>query len=531
VNLAQYAGTFLPERVRPASSSLQRYSVDDYASWLGAFNFGGLQYGITGPSLIQTLADGEKAESIGHSFGQYADGAFSSSPVVFACTLLRTQVFSQARFLHQRMRNGRPGDLFPSAALGLLERPWLHGTTATLLAQMEIDVSLAGNFYGAEVESELVRLRPDWVNIILAPRMLRETQLGYKRVAYTYTEGGMLSGETPVLLLPDEIVHYAPYPDPKANFMGMSWLTPAIREVISDKAATTHKLKFWENGATPNMVVRTDPTVVNSLGKFRDFVKAMDDQHKGLTNAYKTLYLAGAADATVVGSDFQQMDFRNVQGLSETRIAAAAGTHPVIVGLSEGMQGSALNAGNYAQARRRFADTTMQHLWTSAAAALEHLVPPPPSQFGRETEGSTRLWFDKRGIPFLRDDSKDEAEILGQNANAIRTLVDGGFEAESVKAAIVNNDLSLLVHTGKTSVQLIDNSGGDEATRKAQAARDAVDVIRQVYLGTEGNIVVTPEEARQLVNDVGATLDPNGLPEPITPEPVIEEPAQEAVPA
>jgi phage portal protein BeeE len=530
VNLAQYTkARLVPRSQWPAT---KRYSIDDYASWLGAFNFAGMNYGVTGSSLVQTLADGQKAEAIGHSFGQYSDGAFKSNTVVFACTLLRTQVFSQVRFMHQRMTDGRPGDLFGSSSLALLERPWLHGTTATLLAQMEIDVSLAGNFYGVLAEGELVRLRPDWCSIVLEPRMIPGGQVGWKRVGYTYEEGGYGSGSDPVILLPNEMVHYAPYPDPTASFRGMSWLTPAVREIMSDKAATLHKLKFWENGATPNMVVRTDPAVVNTLGKFRDFVKAMRKEHDGLDNAYKTLFLAGAADVEVVGSDFQQMDFRNVQGVSETRIAAAAGTHPVIVGLSEGMQGSALNAGNYGQARRRFADTTMQHLWTAASGALEPLIRPPVLPGSSKT--ATRLWFDSKGIPFLRDDAKDEAQIIRENAQAIRTLVDGGFTAESATAAVVNNDLRLLVHTGKTSVQLIDNSGGDAEAERAQKARDVVDVLRQVYLATEGGIVITTDEARQLANDVGANLD---LDTELTPAPESAPPSsngsepQEAVPA
>jgi hypothetical protein len=74
--------------------------------------------------------------------------------------------------------------------------------------------------------------------------------------------------------------------------------------------------------------------------------------HAGVANAYKTLYLTAGADATVVGKDLQQLDFKVVQGAGETRIAAAAGIHPVIVGLSEGLAGSSLNAGNFAAARR-----------------------------------------------------------------------------------------------------------------------------------------------------------------------------------
>ena len=150
-------------------------------------------------------------------------------------------------------------------------------------------------------------------------------------------------GQTaPEALLADEVAHFIPpgLRDPLARFRGMSWLTPIIREVQADQAATMHKLGFFENGATPQMVVTFDATVTED--QFKAFVSKMDDGHKGWRNAYKTLYLGGGATPTVVGKDLQQFDFSATQGKGETRIAAASGIHPVLVPVSEGMQGSSL---------------------------------------------------------------------------------------------------------------------------------------------------------------------------------------------
>jgi hypothetical protein len=36
----------------------------------------------------------------------------------------------------------------------------------------------------------------------------------------------------------------------------MSWLTPVLREIQADQSMTTYKRKFFENGATPNLVVK-----------------------------------------------------------------------------------------------------------------------------------------------------------------------------------------------------------------------------------------------------------------------------------
>lgn len=412
-------------------------SIDDYAAALQSFMFNGSSY-ATG--IQQTLAGGQ-AERIPNDLTGYATAAYASNGPVFALMALRMLVFSAIRFQWQAMRSGQPGELFSSRELALLEQPWEGGTTQDLLTSMILDVDLAGNWFGARVGDELVRLRPDWVSIVLEPREFRGGVLGYRRVGYLYQEYG---GEGAIPLLPDEVAHFAPYRDPLATYRGMSWLTPVLRELQNDRLMQTHQRKFFENGATPNMVVSLDASVDRE--KFERFRESMNLEHRGAENAYKTLFLGGGADVTVVGADFQQMNFTSTQGRGETRLAAAAGVPVTLVGFSEGLQGSSLNQGNYGQARRRFSDGTMHPLWSGAAGSLEAILAQPPA---------ARLWYDARNIPFLREDARDSAEIQGREASTIRQLIDGGYDAKSVVAAVTANDWSLLRHTGLVSVQLI----------------------------------------------------------------------------
>jgi hypothetical protein len=141
----------------------------------------------------------------------------------------------------------------------------------------------------------------------------------------------------------------------------------------------------------------------------------------------------------------KQLDYKVVQGAGETRIAAASGVGAVIAQFSEGMQGSSLNAGNYAASRRRFADVTMRHLWQESCGALTSLVVPPRG---------AELWYMADDIPFLQEDAKDAADIEQVKASTIANLVKEGFTAESAKEAVMSQDMSLLEHTGLVSVQL-----------------------------------------------------------------------------
>lgn len=416
-------------------------SIDDYAHALNQFTYAGNTYGLGG-NVTQSLS-GSPAENITNSLEGYARAAYASNGVVFSCMLTRMLVFSATRFTYQRLSKGQPSKLFGAPELDLLEYPWRGGTTQDLLIRMIVDVDLAGNSYLTVHEGELVRLRPDWVSIVLEPRRFRGGTLGHRVLGYVYEEGGLNTGGDPIPLLPDEVAHFAPLPDPLASYRGMSWLTPVLREIRGDGQMMNHKQKFFENAATPNLTVSLNEQVTKE--QFKEFMELMDESHKGADNAYKTMYLGGGADVEVVGADFNQMSFKTVQGHMETRIAAAAGVPPVIVGLSEGLQAATYS--NYSQARRRFADGTMHPLWENAAGSLAPLVPRKPG---------ARLWYNSRHVPFLREDSKDLAQIQSLEASTMGRLVQEGFVPDSVKEAVISQDWDLLEHTGNVSVQLHD---------------------------------------------------------------------------
>jgi phage portal protein BeeE len=419
-------------RGRPTERAIS--TVDEYAMALSSYMNG------YGAGLQQTIA-GEPAERAPSDLAGYAMQAYAANGPVFALMAVRGLVFSAVRMAYQRLSSAEM-DLFGTRSLALLEEPWPGGTTQDLLARMLLDADLSGNSYWVRHGDDLVRLRPDWVDIVLEPRLFRGGTLGYRRVGYVYSEGGPNVGE-PVPLLPEEVCHFAPHPDPLATYRGMSWLTPVIRELGNDRLMSRHQQKFFENGATPNMIVKYAPEITpEKFAKIRDVINT---GHAGAENAYKTLHLGPGADATVVGSNFEQMTFTDTQGRGETRLASAAGVPPVFVGFSEGLQGSSLNEGNFKAARRRFADATMHPLWARAAGSLARVMPREPG---------ARLWYDGRQVPFLREDEKDAAEIQGLKARTLRALLDAGCDFETSKAAVVADDWAALTHSGLFSVQL-----------------------------------------------------------------------------
>lgn len=415
----------------------QSLSLDEYASW---FAYGGADY-----PLLQTTYSEVNQERIAWT----ADWAARTHGPVFALVYARMRVFSQARFQFTRMQGAQPSDLFGTRDLRALERPWPGGTTADLLARMEWDVSAAGNAYVRRRGDAMFRLRPAWVIIVLGS----QENAAEPWMAADTTVAGYLwvpPGGRPQFFTPQQVAHYHPLPHPDSHFLGESWIAPVLRELQADQAAVEHKWKFFENGAAINQAISFDPAV--SLQAVKDFKELMETEHRGVRNAFRTLYLGGGAKPTPVGSSFRDMDYAIVQGRAESRLAAAAGVHPAIVGFSEGLQGSSLNAGNYGAARRMFAEGTMAHLWGNAAASLEPLFAVPPG---------AALWPDTR-IPFTRQDEGDRADVQQKEAMTIAALIRDGFIPDSVIAAVRNNDWNLLKHSGLTSVQLVPPTSGAE---------------------------------------------------------------------
>lgn len=432
-----------------AASGKRAISLNDYARM---FSLDGLS--DLGFPLLQQTLKGDR-EEIGGGYTGLAQGAYSRNSVVFSCIALRMDVISEAAFIYQRQSDKT---LFGTTDLAPLEKPWPGADTGDLLARMELSDSLAGNafVYRKFGQDELRILRPDWTTIVLGTRDPDVTELtpGDPRVevvGYAFQPGGPGSGVDPMYLRVDEVAHYYSRPDPMATFRGMSWLTPLIREVEGDTLAMRHKAKFYENGATVNLVVTLGDIGVE---EFHKWVAEFREDHEGNENSFKTLFFAAGASATPVGSNLKDLDFTDTQGHGEVRIAAAARTPAILVGLTKGLDSSTYS--NATQARRWFADSTMRPMWRRAARSLATITTVP---------AGARLWYDDRLIASLQDEQKDRAAVMVGQAAAIRQLIDGGFKPDAAVLAVASNDPSLLIgqHSGLLSVQLHPADGSQPA--------------------------------------------------------------------
>lgn len=402
-------------------------------------------------------------EEIDSSFVSLIRQVYKRNGIVWAVELARLMLFSQARFVFRRWEGDEPQKPFTTGDLDILNlRPWEGGVTGDLLTRLLQSADFAGTGFvvyrsigqpDLANPSRIVRQpelrvpRPDWMTMILGSYTdpaADSRDIDATLIGLLYHPGGRNSGIKPIPLLPSEVANFTLVPDPEFVYWGIPWLLPVIPNVQGHNAATEHKLRFFENGATPQVVV-TLGDKANDPEKFRKWIELFNQEHNGAANAYRTMYLAAGASAEVVGANLQQLDFRKVQDVDELAIANAGNVPATIVGLSEGLQGSSLNAGNFGQTMRRFANLFARPAWQNVSGSLQRIVVPPTG---------AELWYSDKHIPALQEDIKDRAEVISLQAAAARTLVDGDFEPDSVVAFIASGDPSVLAHTGELSVQL-----------------------------------------------------------------------------
>lgn len=486
--------------MRPVTALLRGQLKARYLSFGGGVGFTDPDFWLHDDRrslLFETSAKYGREETIGTKFDDYVTHAYKANGVVFTVVMVRQFALSEARFQFQRLENGRPGELFDDPALAVLHRPAPNWTTGELIARMEQDASIAGNFYAVRARSgHLRRLRPDWVTIVtgsnsdpdISPFDVDAEVIGY--IYHPKLRHGVPRPE-PVLYTPDQMVHYSPIPDPDAQWRGMSWLTPILAEIDGDNAAMRHKVKMFQNGAFSNLAV-TYPAEMDA-DTFREYVSLFNQEHKGTEQAWKTFHFGSGADPKVMSMNLKDLDFKSIQGHGESRIAAAGGVGAIFARLPESLGGAGLMQGNFSSAMRQCADTTFRPTWRIMAASLETLVPPP---------AGGRLWYDDRDIEFLQQDAKDAADIKSVEAQIIRTLTDGGYVPESIKLAVATGDFRLLEHTGLYPIQ-VQAPGGDQSD--TVVAREVAELVQKVYLGVVNN-VLTAEEARSLLNRAGAGL-------------------------
>jgi len=383
----------------------------------------------SGAAVLTTSYASPDREAVMPQMTAWAQNSYTNNAIVFAAFLVRMALFCEARFQFQAKDDKH---LFGNTALAKLEEPWPGGKGMDLLARLEQDTGWVGNAYiwDAPGEDRLVRLRPDWTTIVSELVQVPGGGQFRRVIGYWVEPPKSTIGQGRGQMYPaDEVVHWAPIPDPVADFRGMSWLTPVYRDVQGDDGMTQYKIKYLDNAASPNLLIRyTQKLSPGTVDAVRERVTA---RYAGAGNAFRTLVLDQGADATVIGNSFSQMDFTNVMSAGTERILAASQVPAVLVGL-EPLRGAGRG---FQESMQKFANLWARPQWQSVCGALEQIVDMPTGN---------RLWFDTSGIAALQDGEMERGQTALVKSQALLACRQAGYTRDSAVAFVDSGDVGLL---------------------------------------------------------------------------------------
>lgn len=385
----------------------------------------------SGAAVLTSTYGSPDREAILPQIAGWAQQSNASTSPVFSAILVRMMLLAEAQFQFQAKDDKH---LYGNTSLQLLEHPWgPESTSGELIARCEQDASVAGNSYTWQPPGEdvLVRLRPDWVTIVSELVPVGGGGTYRRKVGYWWEPPKSVMDQGRGFLAPAaEVAHWHPIPDPDANFRGMSWLTPVMRDIQGDDAMSRYKIRYLTNNATPNVIIKyAQKLAPGTVDAIRERVSA---RYGGPDNAGKTLVLDQGADLVLAGNSLSQMDFANVAQVGIERILAAAGVPPLLIGM-ESVKGAGKS---YESVIRRFADLTLRPLWRSLCATLEPLVPGVPA--------GARLWYDTGDIAALQEGEQVRAQVSLIRMQALLAGVQAGYTHDSCVVAVEAGDLSQL---------------------------------------------------------------------------------------
>jgi HK97 family phage portal protein len=185
------------------------------------------------------------------------------------------------------------------------------------------------------------------------------------------------------------------YFNPETPYYGLSPTEVLRQAILADVKAIDWNRLFFENDATPGMVLVTDQALTTSQAQ--EVEARWEAKHRGVGNAHRTHVFGSGLRPERYTPTHRDMQFLNLRAWSREEILAAYGVPPLIVGL-------------YQETNRATAQTMRRLFWENAViprlGKIEQtlnaeLVPDEDIQ----------LFFDLSEIEALQEDVAEMAQI------------------------------------------------------------------------------------------------------------------------
>jgi HK97 family phage portal protein len=305
----------------------------------------------------------------------------------------------------------------------------------------------------------------------------------------------------------DEVVQLRT-PHPSDIHRGLSPIRSLMADLDATALSAQYMASFFANSAQPGGVIAYEERLDDA--EYKTISQRWAEQHQGVANAGRVAIIEGATwhDVKMTSKDMQWVEARRLSG---DLIREAYGFPKFAQGIVDDVNRATADASDAMFARY----LSVPRLDRIKDALNVHFLP----MFGLAT--TSGLTFDYVN-PVPADREADNAELTARTGAFVQMVGTGLFDPASLLEALNLPSIDL-AKVGIDPVTGQPVQPGSVGTDGAAAGdpRALAEIIQKIYLGV--NVVVTPQEARQILADAGANIDPSITPEAPDP-PAPDEP-------
>ncbi len=398
------------------------------------------------------------------------DRALSLIPF-FACVRVLADAVASLPLQSYR-QSGQVRQQIPDVEL--FAQPAARGTLFGWLHQCVVSLALRGNAYGLVVTRDRMGfpttiqwLNPDDVYV-------DETNVAFPRYWWMGRE------------VPAEDILHIPWFVLPGHVVGLSPVAAFASSIGVGLSATTFGRDWFQAGGHPPGTFKNSQKTIT-----QDQSEEIKGRLVSAIRSHEPIVYGADWDFNALSVSPEESQFIETMKINATQMAAIFGIDPEEVG---GERGGSLTYNNLEQDSARFARRTLRS-WL-VRLEQEFTALRPPGEY-------VRFNLDA----FVRADLKTRYEAHHM------ALDDGWMTKDEVRAL---EDLAPLP-----------NGEGGSTSDGADVARSVAEIAQKVYLGVPGQVIVTADEARDLMNRAGAGFTGPAPVGPPAPAPVMRDLARD----
>lgn len=350
-----------------------------------------------------------------------ADQGYRKNELVFACVQEYITSASEAILVvGNKDADGVLVSTDQQRALSLASEPNPSMDTVAFLEAMHMQLLIGGNVYlftprsAIGTISGMYWLRPDRIRII-------PDQMTGSAKAYKYTLGST------DYIIPAEYIAHHKTTDPLNDWYGLGNLQVLAKMVNLDTDATDFARSVFENKGVPAGFLKVARRL-NTQDEADHIRRNWHARFAGKANWQRIGVLDEDASYQELAPKMGEMGMPDLRSITETRICAAFGVPPIIVGAKAGLDSATYS--NYAQAKESFWEETLLPAYKRAAAFFTRALRDTPDFRGME------FGFDFSEVRALADDQMQMASVTKTRSESASILIRAGYDPDSVSEAL-----------------------------------------------------------------------------------------------